>query len=1045
MMLFDETMQRHPLLRITEQLSACCGRMSRLIVLRVVAPAVTVATLAWGCGVVAVAQDSLVGPAADPDFHRTILVEPGYRSPDDIEALAEPVIADSAASGHRIAIRILAGGNASTARAVDLAVADDGDLRRRARNQFGRQEEAERNTRAVTAAIGAALAALADANPTGPDTGSDLFGAIRRAATSPVTPDEVILITGGGVQRSAQLDLLEGYRHVPEMVRAIPEIRAPETDLIVLGVADFSGGETIPSIAFTDAVTQVWEAACGIWVLRSCTLATDAAVLDELEDRRVSSASPSPAVVARAPAEAHRASAGRRRRTRSHVGVASPRWLVLAFVLGLAACQILGSCSPGAADRSDRAAPGASAAHTVVGGAPLPLAETLDGEIPGIETFVVSSDEPDVDVESSPSARAAIPVDEPASSVLPAPGHTAPAVPGPPSPAPSPPSPASSPPSPASSPPSPASSPPSPASSPPSPASSPPSPASSPSPLPAPAPETIGGAASPVPEPAGEPPEQRRSTCQGFRVGDVLFESGTATLADTAAGSLEALVQQIPGGTEIRIVGHTDDIPISIGNETLSELRAHAVAHALVEAGMDPAAISEIVGKGDTEPVADNDSTEKRRQNRRVEVLVSCPAEAEGSSAGWPSPAASACASSSGCHTSTHPEGVWLAFVLPWRRLLSGRLRRRSKPALPVRKLRASKEPTCADGLARMTFLQMVAAALGPAWRRIRGARARLLAQLVHLERGIAHAEREVERALVELAVAREAAKGQSPPQRSARLMAVITGALLIGDIAVVSNALLVRAPQMAPWEGYITALAFSISLVVVGYLLGERLHPERQGRRLLWALLFTLAVVGVSLYLLRQNVEISWIFLSIFPALGAAAAKAGGRSAEQREVVQRERALRRAESRLEQAQDRFDRTLGRASELEEISIIMLMSELLDARSQLMPLGLDEPFPSVAKMVDETAILQRLEQRAVHAGGTPTGFDRTTADMVDRAMESTFGSPAQGGATGSETDGGRAANGAGNALCHGSPGDREGTADDAAHGRSLCRVCGKSH
>ena len=624
MMLFDDTMQRRPLLRITEQLSACCGRMSRLIVLRVVALAVTVATLAWGCGVAAVAQDALVGPAEDPDFHRTILVEPGYRSPDDIEALAESVIADSAASGHRIAIRILAGGNASTARAVDLAVADDGDLRRRARNQFGRQEEAEHNTRAVTAAIGAALAALADANPTGPDTGSDLFGAIRRAATSLVTPDEVILITGGGVQRSAQLDLLEGYRHVPELVRAIPEIRAPETDLIVLGVADFSGGETIPSIAFTDAVTQVWEAACGIWVLRSCTLATDAAVLDELEARRVSSASPSPAVVARAPAEAHRASAGRRRRTRSHVGVASPRWLVLAFVLGLAACQILGSCSPGAADRSDRAAPGASAAHTVVGGAPLPLAETLDGEIPGIETFVVSSDEPGVDVESSPSARAATPVDEPASSALPAPGHTAPAAPGPP---------------------------PSPAPPPPSPAPSPPSPASSPSPLPAPAPETIGGAASPVPEPAGEPPEQRRSTCQGFRVGDVLFESGTATLADTAAGSLEALVQQIPGGTEIRIVGHTDDIPISIGNETLSELRAHAVAHALVEAGMDPAAISEIVGKGDTEPVADNDSTEKRRQNRRVEVLVSCPAEAEGSSAGWPSPAASACASSSGCHT----------------------------------------------------------------------------------------------------------------------------------------------------------------------------------------------------------------------------------------------------------------------------------------------------------------------------------------------------------------------------------------------------------
>ena len=104
-----------------------------------------------------------------------------------------------------------------------------------------------------------------------------------------------------------------------------------------------------------------------------------------------------------------------------------------------------------------------------------------------------------------------------------------------------------------------------------------------------------------------------------------MFESGSASLTAEAHSSFEALAQQIPTDSEISLIGHTDDIPIAMGNQRLSELRAEAAAAALIQAGLRPEQITSIAGEGDTEPAASNGTVEGRRQNRRVEVLVSCP------------------------------------------------------------------------------------------------------------------------------------------------------------------------------------------------------------------------------------------------------------------------------------------------------------------------------------------------------------------------------------------------------------------------------------
>lgn len=234
--------------------------------------------LAVGCGAASVAKEAVTGPPDDAGLRRTIIIDPGYQPLDQILTLAEETVRDSAHSGHRIKILLVDGGNASSARQIDLAEANGGDLRRHARNGPGRSAEAERNAEAVFPEI---RAELADFSYTG--SGADLFGAIGRATSGLPPADQVVLITGGGVHRTDELDIVRDYQQASDLFAAIPAIRAPNTDLIVVGAADFTGSTPAPTREFTDAVASLWQQACNSWDINSCTLASDASVLDALE------------------------------------------------------------------------------------------------------------------------------------------------------------------------------------------------------------------------------------------------------------------------------------------------------------------------------------------------------------------------------------------------------------------------------------------------------------------------------------------------------------------------------------------------------------------------------------------------------------------------------------------------------------------------------------------------------------------------------------------------------------------------------------------
>lgn len=81
------------------------------------------------------------------------------------------------------------------------------------------------------------------------------------------------------------------------------------------------------------------------------------------------------------------------------------------------------------------------------------------------------------------------------------------------------------------------------------------------------------------------------------------------------------ILKQNPQLKKIRIGGHTDWIGPTEYNQKLSERRADSVRQYLVQQGVEPDRL-EAVGYGESNPIADNNTTMGRAKNRRVEFTV---------------------------------------------------------------------------------------------------------------------------------------------------------------------------------------------------------------------------------------------------------------------------------------------------------------------------------------------------------------------------------------------------------------------------------------
>jgi outer membrane protein OmpA-like peptidoglycan-associated protein len=84
--------------------------------------------------------------------------------------------------------------------------------------------------------------------------------------------------------------------------------------------------------------------------------------------------------------------------------------------------------------------------------------------------------------------------------------------------------------------------------------------------------------------------------------------------------NLAASLNKYPD-TDALIVGHTDATGADDYNARLSERRATAAARFLTNEGVRTTRIR-TSGRGETEPVASNDSADGRQRNRRIEVAI---------------------------------------------------------------------------------------------------------------------------------------------------------------------------------------------------------------------------------------------------------------------------------------------------------------------------------------------------------------------------------------------------------------------------------------
>ncbi len=108
------------------------------------------------------------------------------------------------------------------------------------------------------------------------------------------------------------------------------------------------------------------------------------------------------------------------------------------------------------------------------------------------------------------------------------------------------------------------------------------------------------------------------------RVYGVAFASGSARLPAAARKLLDELARaaQIYAGARLAVEGHTDATGDSAANQRLSQARAQAVRDYLVQERQLPAGRVTALGYGDSRPIASNSTEDGRRQNRRIDLVI---------------------------------------------------------------------------------------------------------------------------------------------------------------------------------------------------------------------------------------------------------------------------------------------------------------------------------------------------------------------------------------------------------------------------------------
>lgn len=103
----------------------------------------------------------------------------------------------------------------------------------------------------------------------------------------------------------------------------------------------------------------------------------------------------------------------------------------------------------------------------------------------------------------------------------------------------------------------------------------------------------------------------------------ILYATNSSTLNAASRSSLDKFATSLLNNpdTDVRIYGHTDSSGSDAINNPLSQRRAESVYNYLMSKGVSGSRM-ESQGFGSSQPVADNNTSAGRSENRRVEVFI---------------------------------------------------------------------------------------------------------------------------------------------------------------------------------------------------------------------------------------------------------------------------------------------------------------------------------------------------------------------------------------------------------------------------------------
>ena len=125
----------------------------------------------------------------------------------------------------------------------------------------------------------------------------------------------------------------------------------------------------------------------------------------------------------------------------------------------------------------------------------------------------------------------------------------------------------------------------------------------------------------PAPEPIPEPaPEPKKDDVWVFDSGRLNFDFDKSVVKPQYFELLRNVKDYAEQNDfRLTIIGHTDSKGTDAYNMALGMRRAVAVRDKLIEFGLDPARILSVESRGESEPIAPNDTEQGRFENRRIE------------------------------------------------------------------------------------------------------------------------------------------------------------------------------------------------------------------------------------------------------------------------------------------------------------------------------------------------------------------------------------------------------------------------------------------